>query len=413
MKSNAAMEYPILDKGTVKGWEAKVRNIGRPSIFVGSSRESMPIAERVRKGFPENEFVVDPWYSGVFGKTRSAGGDMSNAEWLKNFTDIYDYAIFIFAPDDETKSLTRFDMPDGTARTALGTRHNVVYEFGLFMGRIGAKKTFILFDEAVEKFVTLFFSDLVENLNDTTERGKSDFRIELYKYKGNYPQYLKNKETELPYEEISIGAAIDKIREQIKASFGDVEISFLPSTSLAIGYFNNCIKRFVRVVYVVKHGLPYPKDWKQDGLKDPAFLEVVECINKGKEVKLKIVIPDRLEDAISENFNKYLPCDKFQSRPFPTANRPLTIACHLIGLQETSKAVIFYDVPTTMNSSLEAIEMVTTHGEIRELLKQKERRNFRKALEHKVELVRMSEDPMDIDAAVEIISWEQFIKETS
>lgn len=413
MESNTVVEYPVLEKGTVKGWEAKVKNIGRPSIFVGSSRESMPIAERVRKGFPEDEFVVDPWYSGVFGKTSSTGGDMSNAEWLKNFTDIYDYAIFIFAPDDEMKSLTRFDTPDGSARNAMGTRHNVVYEFGLFMGRIGAKKTFILFDDSVEDFVKLFFTDLVENLNDTAVKSNSDFRIELYKYKGNYTQYLKNKETELPYEDSSIGAAIDKIGEQIKTSFNDVEISFLPSTSLAIGYFNNCIERFVRAVYVVKHGLPYPKNWKQDGLTDPAFLEIVDCINKGKEVKLKVIIPDRLEDAISENFNKYLPSDKFQSRPFPTANRPLTIACHLIGLQETSKTLSFYDVPTTMNSSLEAIEMVTTHEEIRELLRQKERRNFRKALEYKMQLVQMSEEPMDIDSVVEIISWEQFIKETS
>lgn len=407
------MEYPILDKGTVKGWEAKVKNIGRPSIFVGSSLESKPIAERVRNGFPDDQFVVDPWYSGVFGKTSSTGGDMSNAEWLKNFTDIYDYAIFIFAPDDETKSLTRFDMPDGTARNAVGTRHNVVYEFGLFMGRIGAKKTFILFDEAVEDFVKLFFTDLVENLNDTAEKGKGGFRIELYKYKGNYSQYLKSKDTELPYEDISIGTAIDNIREQIKTSFDDVEISFLPSTSLAIGYFNNCISIFANIVHVLKNDLPYPDKWKQDGLKEEEFNEIAGKIKHGKSVKLKIVIPESLEGAIQKNFTKDFPTSRFQTKSFPGANRPLTLACHVVEKKETSESLTFYDVPTTMNSSLEAINMVTEHYEIRELLKEKERRNFKKALEYKIALARQQEAPKDIDSIIEIISWEQFIQETS
>ena len=407
------MEYPVLDKGTVKGWEAKVKNIGRPSIFVGSSRESMLIAERVRKGFPEDEFVVDPWYSGVFGKTTSAGGDVSNAEWLKNFTDIYDYAIFIFAPDDETKSLTRFDMPDGTARNAMGARHNVVYEFGLFMGRIGAKKTFILFDEALEDFVRLFFTDLVEDLNDTAAKGKSDFRIELHRYKGNYPQYLKNKDTELPYEDSSIGACIGDIREQIKTSFNDVEISFLPSTSLAIGYFNNCISIFANIVHVLKNDLPYPANWKQDGLKKEEFDEIAEKIRHGKSVKLKIVIPESLEGAIQKNFTKDFPESRFQTKSFPGANRPLTLACHIVDIRETSESLTFYDVPTTMNSSLEAIKMVTEHYEIRELLKEKERRNFKKALDYKIALAKKQEAPKDIDSIIEVISWKQFIQETS
>jgi hypothetical protein len=407
------MEDPILAKGSVKDWEAKVKNIGRPSIFVGSSRESMLIAERVRKGFPEDEFVVDPWYSGVFGKTRSSGGDLSNAEWLKNFTDIYDYAIFIFAPDDEMMSLTRFDMPDGTARNAVGTRHNVVYEFGLFMGRIGAKKTFILFDEAVEDFIKLFFTDLVENLNDTAARDNSAFRIELYPYKGNYLQYRKNKDTELPYEDVSIGAAIDKITEQVKTSFNDVEISFLPSTSLAIGYFNNCVSIFANIVHVLKNDLPYPAKWKQDDLKEEEFNKLAEKIKHGGRVKLKIVIPESLEGAIQGNFTKDFPKDRFQTKSFPGANRPLTLACHTVDIKETSESLTFYDVPTTMNSSLEAINMVTEHYEIRELLKEKERRNFKKALEYKIALAREQKTPKDIDSIIEIISWKQFIQETS
>lgn len=57
--------------------------------------------------------------------------------------------------------------------------------------------------------------------------------------------------------------------------------------------------------------------------------------------------------------------------------------------------------------------MVTEHYEIRELLKEKERRNFKKSLEYKIALARKQEAPKDIDSIIEIISWEQFIQETS
>ncbi len=398
--NSSATQFPVLNEGTVKDWEDKLKNIGRPTVFIGSSLESREIVEQVKNCFPKEEFAADPWYDGIFGKTRKTGGEISNAEWLKNFTDIYDFAIFIFVPDDETISLTRFDAPGGQARQARTTRHNVVFECGLFLGRLGAKKTFILFDESHKDFVEKFFTDLNENLNDT-ESGKGDgFRIELYMYKN-------------ASDSEGIKASMTTIKNQIRKSFEDVDLGFLPSTSLAVGYFNNCIKLFVDAVYEVKNNPGYKPAWIKDPQKELEVMAIAAKIKEGKDVRLKIVIPDSLEGAVQEKFLPDFPKEKFRSESFPAINRPLTLACHIIEVKETSGKVIFYDVPTTMNSSLEAIEMTTQYEQIIALLKEKERRNFKKALARKIMIAQEKEPHKQFTTIIEIISREQFIKETT
>ena len=88
---NENNQFPVLSEGTVKNWKEKVANVGRPTIFVGSSMESKVIAEKIKSCFPKEEFELDIWYDGVFGKTKTTGGELSNMEWLKNFTDIYNF----------------------------------------------------------------------------------------------------------------------------------------------------------------------------------------------------------------------------------------------------------------------------------------------------------------------------------
>jgi len=441
MEDSKKINYPILESGTVKDFESKVKNIGRPSIFVGSSLESEAIAEKIKEGFSEKDFDVNVWYDGVFGKTRSSGGTISNVEWLKNFTDIYDFAIFIFVPEDKIVSQSRFDFPHNKARKASGTRHNVIFEFGMFMGRIGAKKTFILYDDKTDPFVKYFFTDLIENLKDTSAVPNNNFRVELYAYKGDYESYIKSKRwnfiaiflkmmriilapliklikvgptgAELPYEPQSIETAIDKIKNRIENIFDDVEINFLPATSLAIGYFKNCINIFASIVHTIKGDLSYPAKWKQKDLDETEFSAITERIKRAKNVKLKIVIPPALEGAIQENINKDITTEKFKTIAFPGANRPLTLACLRSSLSDNSENLIFYDIPTTMNSSLDAIKMVTPYDQIEKLLKEKERRNFRKAIEYKISIEKDTGETKDINNYIEVISRDDFLKEIS
>ena len=91
-------DFPYLPEGEgVKNLKGKIEEIGRPSIFIGSVSESIWIAELAQSYFDKEVFEADAWPQGVFELTKTNGGKANNAEQLKNFTDIYDFAIFIFS----------------------------------------------------------------------------------------------------------------------------------------------------------------------------------------------------------------------------------------------------------------------------------------------------------------------------
>lgn len=405
---NENNQFPVLSEGTVKNWKEKVANVGRPTIFVGSSMESKVIAEKIKSCFPKEEFELDIWYDGVFGKTKSTGGELSNMEWLKNFTDIYDYAIFIFVPDDEIVSLSRFDQENNNARKANAARHNVVFEFGMFMGRIGAKKTYILYDNDTDAFVKLFFTDLIENLNDTKMEINDQFRIELFNYKGHYRNYINSKFKELPYDNDSIEQAIGGIKNQIIKNFNDVEINFLPATSLAFGYFNNLVGIFAESMYCMKNGLPLPDAWVKYTAEE--LQSVNDEIAKHDSVELRIVLPTSISWARQEAFNPdFKNSELFGKFSFPGKNRMMPCSCLK---KSVDRKLILYDVPTTLTSSVEAIQWLTPYQDIRELLMEKELRNFKKALQKKLDSYENEFPNHGIRSVVKLISREEFLAET-
>ena len=406
------------DDRTVKNWEEKLKNIGRPTIFIGSSLESKEIAEKVKASFPQDQFEVDIWYDGIFGKTRSTGGKMSNIEWLKNFTDIYDFAIFIFVPEDEIISKTRFDVTNKSnqksARKALVTRHNVVFEFGMFLGRIGAKRSFILYEENkdTKDFIDLFFTDLKENLEDHKLEINEQFKIELYPYVGSYKDSVKNKFKTSALDNSNIEHAIERIKTQIKINFEDIDIGFLPGTSLAFGYFNNFIQIIYKSIKIIKSNEVWPESWIKQGFSKEKHSFIINAISKADTIKIKIVIPTSLEVAKQEEFNPDFQDEKFKKDCYlPGSSRLMPFYSLESCFLESDNSFVIYDVPSTLTSSIQAINILTPHEDIRSLLKEKERRNFKKAIEFKIKQVKDENLSFEIDEIVEIITREQFLEE--
>jgi predicted nucleotide-binding protein len=106
----------------------------KPRIFVGSSMESLSIARAVRANL-DSDGEVTLWDHGVF-KISDFGLDS-----LLEATRSHDFAIFVFAPDDK---LTK------RGRVAGAVRDNVLFELGLFMGRVGRERVFVLLPYGVE-----------------------------------------------------------------------------------------------------------------------------------------------------------------------------------------------------------------------------------------------------------------------
>ena len=102
--------------------------MAKPSVFIGSSSEGLEFARAVRSLLTK-EAEVTVWNEGFFGLGSTF------IETLVNALPRFDFAVLVLTPDDLVNSR---DVE------LLGPRDNVLFELGLFMGRLGRSRTFIL-----------------------------------------------------------------------------------------------------------------------------------------------------------------------------------------------------------------------------------------------------------------------------
>ncbi|MBD2752637.1 TIR domain-containing protein [Spirosoma validum] len=104
--------------------------MNQPSVFIGSSSEGLDVARNIKAQL-KNEAEITIWQEGVFGLNSSYLESLANA--LENF----DFAILVLTPDD---------MVESRNQSAQSPRDNVLFECGLFMGKLGRSRTFIVYD---------------------------------------------------------------------------------------------------------------------------------------------------------------------------------------------------------------------------------------------------------------------------
>ncbi len=100
----------------------------KPRVFITSSVEGLDVAYAVQENL-EYEFEVTVWPQGIFQPSKTALTSLLAG--LHSF----DGAVFVFSPDDTTAIRGR-EQPT--------VRDNVLFELGLFIGRLGSDKCFIL-----------------------------------------------------------------------------------------------------------------------------------------------------------------------------------------------------------------------------------------------------------------------------
>jgi CRP/FNR family transcriptional regulator, cyclic AMP receptor protein len=97
-------------------------------MFIISSAEALEIARTIQNAF-EHDFTVIVWTDGVF-----------RASWypiesLERELDQSDFAVAVAQPDDITEM---------RGKSAATTRDNVIFELGMFIGRIGRQRSFLV-----------------------------------------------------------------------------------------------------------------------------------------------------------------------------------------------------------------------------------------------------------------------------
>ncbi|MCK4392276.1 nucleotide-binding protein [Candidatus Bipolaricaulota bacterium] len=128
----------------------------KPRLFIGSSSESVSIAYASQQNL-HHDAEVTVWDQGVFELSTSA------LESLIKTLDESDFAMFVFSPNDLVTIR-------GNENQAV--RDNVIFELGLFVGRLGRNRCFILIPE--DHTGLRIPTDLIGMTPATYETGRSD-----------------------------------------------------------------------------------------------------------------------------------------------------------------------------------------------------------------------------------------------
>ena len=108
----------------------------QPRIFIGSSTESLKIAYAIQENL-EHVATVTVWTQGIFELSAYT------LESLLSVLERSDFSIFVFSPED---LITIRD------QSFLSVRDNVIFELGLFTGRHGKDRNFIIIPRGIQDF---------------------------------------------------------------------------------------------------------------------------------------------------------------------------------------------------------------------------------------------------------------------
>ncbi|WP_220459210.1 CBASS system CD-NTase-associated NAD(+) hydrolase Cap12 [Gelidibacter maritimus] len=246
-------------------------------IFIGSSSEELGTAKIV-KSILDNDFEVIIWNESVWDKSVFKINNNFLSDLL-TATLKFDFGILIGSPDD--RLIYR-------GEEKLTARDNILFELGLFTGRLGLEKCAFLIEESVKVPSDLGGINLVVFNNKT----------------------LADK--------------IDSIKEMFLHAT-NIELNFFPSSTLAYAYYENFVK-YVCEHYVQNNGFIYNN-------------------NNYSDCKLKIIVPYKLPNDLNLAFKKIQNDIGVDKLSFSSNGRPRNV--HVDAKVENGKLMLL-DFPTTL-----------------------------------------------------------------
>lgn len=270
----------------------------RPRIFIGCASESRKVASYVRSCLCKDHDVAI--WDELF-----AGSDRSIYEDLVRKAVTFDHAIFIGGRDDRV-------MRCGNKKFKIAPRDNVYFEFGLYAGILSPDRSYFLIDEK---------STIATDLSGIAVLAYSD--------------------------RASLKKCCDRIRKRIQEERTASRIQLLPSTSLAIGYFNNFIKDLEEI------------------LTDLDTLDICGSSYPVKDLEqhFKIVIPDTIDVDWRDWACEYKKRCHLWEIALKGRQRDVSILIDRDALRDKGQFILL-DVPRTLRVSFQAVELVLKNDHI-------------------------------------------------
>ncbi|RCW93632.1 CBASS system CD-NTase-associated NAD(+) hydrolase Cap12 [Winogradskyella arenosi] len=246
-------------------------------IFIGSSSEELGTAKIV-KSILEQDFDVVIWDESIWDKSIFKINNNFLSDLL-TATLKFDFGILIGTPDDKLEY---------RGEEKLTARDNVLFELGLFTGRLGLEKCAFLIEESVK-----VPSDL-----------------------GGITLAMYNNST--------LADRINGIK-QMFLNASNTELNFFPSNTLAYAYYENFVKH-VCEHYVKNNGFTYKN-------------------NNYPDCKLRIIIPYKLPNDLNLAFNKIQNDIGVDKLSFSAFGRPRNV---YVDAKVVGGKLILLDFPTTL-----------------------------------------------------------------
>lgn len=304
----------------------------KPSIFIGSSSEGLKYAQSIKAQL-SNDAELTIWNEGLF-----LLGNVT-LEALQTFGCRFDFAILVLTPDDT--AVSRGDQTKSP-------RDNVLFELGVFMSILGPKKTFVVTTKGDVKLP----SDL---------QGLTVAKIESDRTDDNVEAMVSN--------------ACHQVRNAVAAVYPQSTFGLLPSTALAIGYYNGlvdkvCLAFSDRNTEITLKGEQGEPDQRIDVFR--------------KNARLIIVIPDKFKDLGHDRIQQ-LRGEVRGMRQVEIKTTSRTFPLYVCQRDGTANEIEFFDIPTTLTTSFEAINTIlgTVIGDdkVRDQIEHREIGNFKRTIE--------------------------------
>lgn len=259
----------------------------KKKLFIGSSTEELGIAQ-VAKSILESDFDVTIWNEKVWDTAVFKINQNFLSDLLKASLQ-FDFGILIGTNDD--KVIFR-------GKEVMQPRDNVLFELGLFTGRLGTSKCAFLIDKEVKLL--------------------SDFN-------GLSLAYFDKSQMD------TFTSAVNDISSLFLSSSDD-EINFFPSATLASVYFENLIVPICRFI-IENNGFTSKEVYY-------------------KKCKIYVIIPDRINEDVNLQFEKLKSSISTENVSFKYAGRPRHIS---IDTQIKNDTLEFIDFPTIITGINHAI----------------------------------------------------------